>query len=63
MTVKPDYCKKLTGVRVRAETHVEKPFEFLLAREPNTSILGSFERPVIARYFPEYEPTIKKMLG
>jgi hypothetical protein len=63
VTVEPDYCQKLTGGRVRAETLVEKSFAFLLAREPNTSILRSFELPVIGRYFPEYEPTIKKMLG
>ena len=63
VTVEPDYCKKLTGGRVRAETLVEKSFAFLLAREPNTNILRSFELPVIGRYFPEYEPTIKKMLG
>ncbi|MGH8564054.1 MAG: hypothetical protein ACREXW_08155 [Gammaproteobacteria bacterium] len=63
VTVEPDYCKKLTGGRVRAETLVEKSLEFLLAREPNTSILRSFELPVIGRYFPEYETTIKTMLG
>jgi hypothetical protein len=63
VTVEPDYCKKLTGGRVRAEMLVEKSFAFLLAREPNTSILRSFELPVIGRYFPEYETTIKKMLG
>lgn len=37
----PDYCKKPTGGRVRAQTLVEKSFEFLLAREPNSSILRS----------------------
>ncbi len=63
VTVEPDYYKKLTGGRVRAETLVEKSFGFLLAREPNTSILRSFELPVICRYFPEYETTIEKMLG
>ena len=63
MTVEPDYCEKLTGGRVRAETLVEKSFEFLVVRKPNTSILGSFELPVIGRHFPEYEPTVKKKLG
>ncbi|MDX2343195.1 MAG: hypothetical protein QNL12_05390 [Acidimicrobiia bacterium] len=42
---------------------VEKSFEFLLERESNTSILSSFELPVIDRYFPEYETTITKMLA
>ena len=58
VTVSPDYCRKLTGGRVPAETLVEKSFEFLLERESNTSILRSFELPVINRYFPEYEKTI-----
>ncbi len=35
----------------------------MLGGKPNTSILRSFELPVIGRYFPEYETTIKKMLG
>ena len=34
-------------------------FDFLLAREPGTSILARFELPVIAHYFPEYEAIIK----
>ncbi len=41
---------------------MEKSFEFLLDREPNTSILGRFDLPVIGQYFPEYEKKIRKML-
>jgi len=41
---------------------VEKSFEFLLERESNTSILRSFELPVIGNYFPEYETTIGTLL-
>ncbi|MFQ6022284.1 MAG: hypothetical protein ACE5NW_06145 [Acidiferrobacterales bacterium] len=62
VTVSPDYYQKLTGGRASAEALVRKSFEFLLEREPNTSILGSFDLPVIGRYFPEYESTIKGML-
>ncbi len=61
--VTPDVYKKLTGGAVPAETLVEKSFEFLLARESNTSILGRFDLPVISRYFPEYESKIRGMLG
>ncbi len=61
--VTPQVYQKLTGGEVPAETLVEKSFEFLLQREPNTSILRSFDLPVIGRYFPEYEETIRKMLG
>lgn len=63
VTVSPDYYEKLTGGRVSAEKLVERSFEFLLEREPNTSILRSFDLPVIGRYFPEYERTIEGVLS
>ncbi len=62
VTVEPSYHHKLTGGKVSAKKLVEKSFEFLLEREPNTSILRSFELPVIGRYFPEYEEVIAGML-
>jgi hypothetical protein len=62
VTVDPSYQHKLTGGRVTAETLVKKSFEFLLDRESNTSILSAFDLPVIGRYFPEYERTIREML-
>ena len=63
VTVSSSYYEKLTGKRVAPEVLVEKSFEFLLERESNTSILSSFELPVISRYFPEYEKTIGNMLA
>ena len=62
VTVTPEYWRKLTGGRVTPEKLVEKSFEFLLERESNTSILRSFDLPVIQRYFPEYERTISAIL-
>jgi hypothetical protein len=62
VTVAPEYWQKLTGGSGSAEKLVEKSFEFLLEREPNSSILRAFELPVIQRYFPEYEKTIRTML-
>jgi hypothetical protein len=62
VTVTPQTYQNLTGGKVPVETLVEKSFEFLLEREPNTSILRSFDLPVIGRYFPEYEQTIRGML-
>ena len=62
VTVSPSYYEKLTGKRVAPEVLVEKSFEFLLERESNTSILRSFELPVIGSYFPEYETTIGAVL-
>jgi hypothetical protein len=62
VTVKPSYFEKLTGRRVSPKVLVEKSFKFLLERESNTSILRSFDLPLIGRYFPEYERVIKGML-
>jgi hypothetical protein len=62
VTLTPDYWQKLTGGHVPAETLIEKSFEFLLERESNSSILRSFDLPVIQRYFPEYERTIAERL-
>ena len=62
VTVKPSYYEKLTGKRVAPEVLVEKSFKFLLERESNTSILRSFDLPVIGQYFPEYERVIQGML-
>jgi hypothetical protein len=62
VTVTPQVYQKLTDGEVPVKTLVEKSFEFLLQRESNTSILRSFELPVIGRYFPEYEKTIRGML-
>jgi hypothetical protein len=62
VTVTPQTYQKLTGGEFPIETLIEKSFEFLLEREPNTSILRSFDLPVIGRYFPDYEQTIRGML-
>lgn len=36
------------------EELIEAAFEFLLEREPPSSILSRFELPVIERYFPDF---------
>jgi hypothetical protein len=44
------------------ERLLEASFEFLLEREPASSILPRFALPVIERYFPEYARVIGGML-
>jgi hypothetical protein len=44
-----------------AERLLEASFEFLLEREPASSILSRFALPVIERYFPEYPREIRGM--
>lgn len=62
VSVSPSYYEKLTNKNVKPEELVKQSFVFLLERESNTSILRSFDLPVIGRYFPEYEATIRNML-
>jgi hypothetical protein len=42
---------------------VRMSFEFLLEREPASSILREFSLDVIGRYFPEYEDELPRRLG
>ena len=51
---------KLTNGKISKETLLEKSFEFLLEREPNTSILSKFKIEVISQYFPDYMDTAWK---
>ena len=60
VTLPVNYYEKLTDKSISPEVLIEKSFEFLLEREPNTSILRSFELSIIGSYFPEYEETIKQ---
>ena len=41
------------------EDLVRRSFEFLLERESKESILRQFDLPLIGRYVPEYERTIR----
>ena len=55
--------ERLAGNAADPERLVEESFRFLLAREPNTSILSRFDLPVIGHYFPEYESEIRRRFG
>ncbi len=57
-----DY-QRLTGGRVSREKLLETSFEFLLEREPNTSILPTFDLMLISQYFPEYDSEIQQRLA
>ena len=60
ITVQPEYAQKLTSGTMTTVDLIHQSFEFLLAREANTSILRSFDLSVIAHYFPEYEREMRK---
>jgi len=61
VTVSPEdvarYAPAATPERLLAAS-----FEFLLEREPASSILSRFSLPVIETYFPEYPRVIGQML-
>jgi hypothetical protein len=44
------------------EQFLEAAFQFLLEREPASSILPTFSLPVIERYFPEYPGEVRTRL-
>ena len=45
-----------------AEAVVRESFNFLLEREPASSILPEFSLAIISRYFPEYQDELPKRL-
>ena len=59
VTVQADYAQQLVSGGISHAELIKKSFDFLLQREPNTSILRSFDLSVISRYFPEFEREIK----
>ena len=60
VTLSDEVHKNLTNEKVTKEELLEFSFKFLLDREPNTSILSSFELTVISRYFLDYEKSVEK---
>ena len=60
VTVTDNHYKRLTDGRVTKESLLEFSFKFLLDREPNTSILSSFDITVIQNHFGEYEAEVKR---
>jgi hypothetical protein len=63
ITIPDGYLEKLGVADAGPERVLEESFRFLLEREPNTSILGRFALPVIARYFPDYESALPRRLA
>jgi len=51
---------RLAPGAINPEDLVRRSFTFLLAREPKESILRRFDLPLIGRYFPEFERTIRR---
>ena len=62
VTLRDEFYEKLTKKKISKKDLLKYSFAFLLDREPNTSILKTFELEIITRYFPEYESEIRKII-
>ena len=63
VTVDRATYERLTDGGIPPEALVRESFAFLLEREPQESILRTFDLAVIGRYFPEYEGEIRRRLA
>jgi len=60
VTVTDQSLSDLTDDKVTKEQLLKFSFNFLLDREPNTSILSSFDINVISRYFSDYGDEVRR---
>ena len=60
VTVTDQTLTDLTDNNVTKTQLLEFSFKFLLEREPNTSILSSFDINVITKYFPDYREEVRR---
>ena len=60
VTVTDDALRDLTGNSVTKTSLLEFSFKFLLEREPNTSILSSFDINIISKYFSDYREEVRQ---
>ena len=60
VTISDQSLNDLTDKKVTKTQLLEFSFKFLLDREPNTSILSSFDINVISRYFPDYRDEVRR---
>ena len=56
-----EYHNILTKKKISKKKLLEYSIQFLMDREPHTSILSFFELDIISKYFPEYENEIKNI--
>ena len=60
VTVNDQSLTDLADDKVTKEQLLEFSFNFLLDREPNTSILSKFDINVISKYFSDYRDEVKR---
>ena len=60
VTVTDHSLTDLTDDKVTKTQLLKFSFNFLLDREPNTSILSSFDINVISKYFSDYKDAVRR---
>ncbi len=55
VTLTDAYWEQIWNSSLPKKEIISRSFAFLLEREPNSSIMRTFDLPVIQRYFGEYE--------
>ena len=63
VTVPDDLVEELGVQEGDLERVVRESFDFLLEREPASSIMGEFSLDEISRYFPEYREELSRRLS
>jgi hypothetical protein len=63
VTVPAGFAATIGCGEVATEELVRSSFEFLLEREPASSIMRTFSLDVISRFFPSYPAEIRARLG
>ena len=60
VTITDQSLNDFTDNNVTKTQLLEFSFKFLLEREPNTSILSSFDINVISKYFSDYKSEVRR---
>ena len=60
VTITDQRLNDLTDNNVTKTQLLKFPFRFLLEREPNTSILSSFDINLISKYFSDYNGEVRR---
>tara|TARA_B110000503_G_scaffold81397_1_gene124490 strand:+ start:1062 stop:1331 length:270 start_codon:yes stop_codon:yes gene_type:complete len=58
VTMSKEFFNKFSAYQVSECDFIKHSFEFLLDREPNTSIMREFNILIIGNYFPDYTKLI-----
>ena len=62
VTIPDGYLDEVGVAGADPDLVIRVSFEFLLEREPGSSIMSTFDLPTISRFFPEYPDELRRRL-